>query len=194
MSSRRCAAWAVLSAALLATVVLVPTSRVEAQTSTTTGAQVDATPKGTVGLGLIGAEIGLVVPALCGLDEVWSLITFPAVGGAGGAVAGYFLLDKPNHTNASVAMLVTGIALVMPAAVLTAFGVDRHRGDEFEQAAARARRVAMAGPGAFRLSEGRLMLGMPGVSVLPTLTPNEMQRYGGVAGNEVRFALFSGSF
>ena len=38
--------------------------------------------KGMIGLGLIGGELGLVIPAVAGLNETWSMIVFPVVGAA----------------------------------------------------------------------------------------------------------------
>ncbi len=44
---------------------------------------------------------------------------FPVVGAAGGAVAGYFLLDNNNLTTWSVFSLSAGLALIVPAVVIT---------------------------------------------------------------------------
>ena len=193
MSIRRWAAWSVLAVGLVGQVVLAAPERAFAQT-TTPLARPDATPKGTVGLALIGAEVGILVPALCGLDDTWALITFPLVGAAGGALGGYFGLDRPNHNGASVAMLVTGLALVMPTVVSTMAALKHDRDREIERRAERVRRLAMAGPGAVRLVDGRLTLGMPGIGVGQAFSRDEIVRYGAVATNEIRIALFSGSF
>ncbi len=76
--------------------------------------------KGVVGLGLIGAELGFAVPALAGMDQTWAFIVFPAVGAAGGATAGYFLLEgEGKSVGANVALLATGLALVIPTMVVT---------------------------------------------------------------------------
>ena len=50
--------------------------------------QIDSSPKGLIGLGIFGAELGLVIPAAAGLDDTWALVTFPLIGAGGGAVAG----------------------------------------------------------------------------------------------------------
>ncbi len=90
--------------------------------------QVEATPKGTIGLGLLGAELGFLVPAAVGLDETWAFVVFPVLGATGGALGGYFLLDSANVTTASVATLVAGMLLVVPTTVwtlsLTAYDPD----------------------------------------------------------------------
>ena len=54
--------------------------------------------KGMIGLGLIGAELGFVVPALAGARDTWVYIVFPVLGAGGGAVAGYFLLEQGDDT------------------------------------------------------------------------------------------------
>ncbi|MCS6797676.1 MAG: hypothetical protein NZ898_03965 [Myxococcota bacterium] len=81
--------------------------------------QVEANFKGAVGLGLVGAEIGFVVPAAIGMEEVWPYAVFPVVGAAGGAIGGYFALDATGQTELSIAALALGMALAIPATVLT---------------------------------------------------------------------------
>ena len=83
------------------------------------GEQIRSSPKGLIGLGLIGAELGLVIPAAAGLDDTWALVTFPILGATGGALAGHFLIDDNDQEELGVAMLVSGLALVVPALVLT---------------------------------------------------------------------------
>lgn len=114
-----------LGAALAAGSMDVAPSRAEAQC--TAGAMgcspVQALPKGTIGLGLIGAEIGLIVPAIAGVrDEWWPYLVFPVLGAAGGAVGGYFLDDamqRGNTPEVSVVMMAIGMALVVPAVIGT---------------------------------------------------------------------------
>ncbi len=76
--------------------------------------------KGVVGLGLFGAELGFAIPALAGMDETWAYIVFPAVGAAGGATAGYFLLEGAGKSaELNVATLAIGLALIVPTMVIT---------------------------------------------------------------------------
>lgn len=83
-------------------------------------AQVDTMGKATIGLGLVGAELGFVIPAVLGARDTWEYVTFPTVGAVAGALTGYFLLDSPGtHQEISVAVLCTGMALVIPAMVWT---------------------------------------------------------------------------
>ena len=105
-----------LAAALTFAAGAAPT-KVEAQP--TMPEQIDATPKGTIGLGIMGAELGFAVPALAGLHDAWAFVVFPLVGAGGGAVAGYFLIDNKDNEKAAVGVLAASMALVIPTLVLT---------------------------------------------------------------------------
>ncbi|MBX3249623.1 MAG: hypothetical protein KF901_20770 [Myxococcales bacterium] len=194
---------AALSSALVATSATPSTAAAQA----TEPRQIDASPKGLIGLGLIGAELGLTIPALAGLRETWSLIVFPVVGGAGGALAGHFLLDNNGHVNASVAMLTVGLALIVPSVVLTLWatryrppedGVERSNDDmeplDADDEAARPTPPAHAGGGLLRIGRDGLQVGLPDVGVLPSYTLEELALFGGQQSTEVRFSLLSGRF
>jgi len=194
-----------------------PAAEAHAQTSEPAG-QIEATPKGTIGLGLVGAEIGLVIPALAGLHETWAFVVFPLVGAAAGAVGGYFAIDNRDSENAAVAMLTTGLALLVPSLVLTLAMTAYDPQDEGEleeedsaleeidegdepaaaepEPEAEVRRPAprVAGAGLLRYGPRGLQLGLPGVGVVPTYTQEELRRYGGTQQREVRVSLFSGAF
>jgi hypothetical protein len=132
-----------------------------------------ATPKGTIGLGLVGAELGLIIPSASGLNEIWALTVFPVVGAAGGALAGYFALDKPGREKGSVAALVVGLAGVIPAVLVTVKGVREERQNRWEptpqiqlrtEKEQRAFEIAEAGPGLLRRSRSGLRVAAPGLS------------------------------
>lgn len=112
--------------------------------------RVSADVKGTLAGGIIGAEIGFMIPAIIvgagarELDEAWAYILFPAVFAAGGAVAGYFALEDPTTTDmmgtvqrgfpeVAVALLAVGIALIVPTFVgvlaLTSYSPGADDGD-----------------------------------------------------------------
>ena len=83
---------------------------------------------------------------------------FPIVGATGGALAGYFALDKPGRAKGSVAALVVGLAGVLPAILVTVKGVRQERQDRWEptpqielrtEKEQRAFETAEAGPGCF---------------------------------------------
>lgn len=164
-----------------------------------------ATPKGTIGLGLIGAELGLVIPSLAGLNDAWALSVFPIVGAAGGAVAGYFGLDRNNHEKASVAVLTVGLAGVIPAILVTVRGVRKERQERWEptpqlrlrtEKQRRAFETAEAGPGLLRRSRSGLRIAAPAVSLsLKPADDAETLRMGGLQDRtEVRLSLASGVF
>ena len=80
--------------------------------------QIQSGFKATVGLGLVGAELGFAIPALAGLHKPWAFAVFPIVGAGIGATLGYFLIDKNENPRTSVAMLAIGIALIIPTFIL----------------------------------------------------------------------------
>ena len=90
--------------------------RAEAQVST-----VRPDGKGILGLGLVGAELGLIIPALAGVrDEWWPYLVFPLLGAAGGAVGGWAVeQNTQNDAEVDVALMVVGLALVVPTIVGT---------------------------------------------------------------------------
>lgn len=159
--------------------------------------------KGAIGLGLIGAELGFVLPAAFGAKAWWPYLVFPVIGAAGGAVGGHFALEQgAGHPEVAVAMLVTGVALIIPSLVFT---VARTRYDAAEelptsisvtaQLPASERRAAEAGPGLVRLTHGQVLVRPPSVSVGRSLSPQEARRTGAVAANrEYQLAVLSGRF
>lgn len=180
--------------------------------------EVESVPKGAVGLGLIGAELGFAIPALAGLHETWAFIVFPLALGAGGAIGGYFAFDEPNSPEAGVAMLAIGVALIIPTLVLTLAMTSYDPGDEPDQeeggayeeefgdgeadgeaapeetARRQAHERAVAGAGLLHVGSRQVSLGVPGVSVRPSLTAEEVRRYGGQQNTELHVPVVSGAF
>lgn len=126
------------------------------------GNPVDPDFKATVGLGLVGAELGFVVPALAGLHETWAFVVFPIVGAGGGGAAGYFLIEKGTDSpELSVAMLATGMALIIPSMVLTLSATAYDPEDEVIEA-------GRAGPQALvRVTERGVRVGAPAIGYSP---------------------------
>ena len=164
-----------------------------------------ATPKGTIGLGLIGAELGLIIPSLAGLNEAWALSVFPVLGATGGALAGYYGLDRNSHEKASVAVLTVGLAGVIPAVLVTVRGVRKERQERWEptpqiqlrtQKQQRAFETAEAGPGLLRRSRSGLRVAAPAVSFSrrPAQDPETLRMGGLRERTEVRLSLASGVF
>lgn len=193
-----------LALAAVISVCAVPRAAV-AQTSPASFEDLRATPKGTIGLGLVGAELGLIIPSVSGLNEAWALSVFPIVGAAGGALAGYFALDKPGREKGSVAALVVGLAGIMPAILVTVKGVRKERQDRWEptpqielrsEKERRAIETAEAGPGLLRRSRSGLRVAAPGISFSRRAAQDaETVRMGGLRDRtELRLSLASGVF
>ena len=192
--------------ALTAVVLLSAVPRgVEAQVDPATFDSIRATPKGTIGLGLVGAELGLIIPSVSGLNEAWALSVFPIVGATGGALAGYFALDKPGRQKGSVAALVVGMVGVLPAILVTVKGVRQERQDRWEpepqidlrtEKEQRAFEVAEAGSGLFRRSRSGLRIAAPGVTFSRRAPQDaETARMGGLRDRtEMRLSLATGVF
>jgi hypothetical protein len=105
---------AVLFTAVLAAgaAVLAPAREARAQDVSPTG-------KGIVGGGLLGAEVVTMVEAIAGVRPGWAYAVGAIVGAGGGAVGGYFVEQGSPDGKAPMYMLAGGLALVIPAVVLT---------------------------------------------------------------------------
>lgn len=117
---------AVVAAALCVASFDLAPARAEAQCAmpSPTCSQVTPDAKGMIGLGLIGLELGFVVPALvqeaAGTNEWWPYLVFPALGAVGGIVGGYFMEQETrNSPEIDVIFLAVGMALVVPTLVAT---------------------------------------------------------------------------
>jgi len=183
----------------------------------TADAELEAMPKGAIGLGLLGAELGTMIPAWAGMSQTWGYIVFPMVGAAGGALAGYYLLDSPNQTTWSVVTLAAGMAMIIPTIVIslsaTAYDPDQEHTaveverlddmaspdeveagssgpvDEFDESRVgpSLHERVAAGSGLFRRVAGQWQLGVPGLDLQRTQTGDSER-------SELRFSLLSGSF
>lgn len=110
---------ALLGAALTLTSASIAPERVEAQVT-----RVHPDGKGIIGLGLIGAELGLFIPAIvqnsARTNEWWPYLVFPLIGAAGGAVGGYFLEQGTQASpEIDVAFMVAGMVLIVPTVIGT---------------------------------------------------------------------------
>ncbi len=185
-------------------------SKVSAQV--TEPVHINSSPNGLIGLGLVGAEIGLTVPALAGLHQTWALIVFPTVGAAGGALAGHFLLDNLDDSTGSIVALAVGLALIVPSLVITLSATAYDPSDEptttpmttqqsrqqplrrLARARPKAPGLGQGGFGLFRLSERGLALGVPAVSISQLYAASDVQRYSLTQRSEVRVPVLSASF
>jgi hypothetical protein len=184
---------------LCAAMAAGPAPVAEAQT------QIPPDYKGIAGLGLIGAEVGMVLPAVFGMRDAWAYVVFPAVGAIGGGVAGYYLLEANDQTEVSIAMLGVGMALLIPSTLLTLSLSAYDPGDatvsetaaaRFDVDAARSRAEQArlrAGGGLVRLSDGGVWLGAPTMGPVASVTGagRTALRFGV---SDFQLALVSGSF
>jgi hypothetical protein len=80
---------------------------------------VSPTGKGIVGGALLGAEAVTIVESLVGVRPGWAYGVGALVGAAGGGVGGFFVEQGSSDGRAPMYMLAGGLALVIPAIVLT---------------------------------------------------------------------------
>ena len=152
--------------------------------------------KGAIGLGLIGAELGFVIPAVAGAKGVWPYIVFPVIGAGGGAVGGYFLLEKGDgHPELAVGALTLGMALVVPTMVATIAATSYRPPEQIESASMVSRReLAQSGDGLVRWSGKELALAPPNITVAAAESPRTALRTGARRSTALRVSVLSGRF
>jgi hypothetical protein len=188
----------VLCAALLAGVLSAALPSGASAQAVTDATPITADWKGALGCGLLGAELGFVIPAVAGMDETWAFIVFPVIGAAGGAAGGYFGLEKGDHVELAVASLTLGMALIIPTLVFT---LSQTAYDPTEDAAANGGKAAglarasrlddprYAGTGLVRVADQGVAVAAPGVTVTPTTASRHR-----AGGSDVQVSLLSGRF
>lgn len=80
--------------------------------------------KGMIGLGLIGGEIGLIIPAIiqnaARTNEWWPYLVFPLIGIGAGIGGGYALEQAtPNQAEIDVGIMIGAMVLIIPTIVGT---------------------------------------------------------------------------
>lgn len=79
--------------------------------------------KGTAGGALLGGEVVCITMGAIGVDKGWPYLVFGGVGMVGGGIGGYFVdkatVGPPSTGEPSLYMLAGGLALVIPALVLS---------------------------------------------------------------------------
>jgi hypothetical protein len=81
--------------------------------------EVSPNGKGIVGGALLGAEVVTITEALAGVKPGWAYAVGAVVGGGGGGVAGHFIENGSTDGKVPMYMLAGGLALIIPAVVLT---------------------------------------------------------------------------
>ncbi len=177
-----------LAATLLAlAVVSLQTQSVHAQAAQPEGDKIKGDIAGTVGLGLLGAEVGLFLPPAFNLqDHWWAWVLFPAVTAAGGAVAGVFVFEprdpKPTVT---VSILGAGMLLAVPMVVSASALATARRRKDMER---------VESGGLLRFSRRGAEFGAPAVTTTQIFSPAEQARFGLPQRTSTRVALVSGRF
>jgi hypothetical protein len=150
--------------------------------------QVDGDIKGTIGLGLIGLEVGLLLPPLFKLqDEIWAWTVFPVVGAAGGTVAGIFAFEQGTpDRRVTIPIFAAGVALVIPA-IVGSLAIKARRDS-------RAGSAEYGGSGLIRLGNRGTRLGVPAVGATAAYSDAEQRRYGARQRSQFGVSLLSGRF
>ncbi len=81
--------------------------------------EVSPSGKGIVGGALLGAEVVTIVESLVGVRSGWAYLIGGVLGAGAGGVGGYFVEQNSSDGKAPVYMLAGGLALVIPAVVLS---------------------------------------------------------------------------
>jgi hypothetical protein len=80
---------------------------------------VSPTGKGIVGGALLGAEVPTIIEGIAGVRSGWVYVISAVVGAGGGGFGGYEVEHNSTDGKAPMYMLAGGLALVIPAIVLT---------------------------------------------------------------------------
>lgn len=144
---------------------------------------------GTIGLGLLGAELGLLLTPSVGLhDQWWAWVLFPTVGAAGGAVAGALLFEPRDPSPAvTVSLLGAGFALAIPA-IVGAVSIKNRRSNR------QPKDDRGEGGGVLRFGKVGSRWGIPAIAAAQVYSPAEQLRFGLNQRNVVRVPLVSGRF
>ncbi|HEY6880087.1 MAG TPA: hypothetical protein VI299_18815 [Polyangiales bacterium] len=142
---------------------------------------------GTVGLGVLGAEVGLFLPPAFNLqDHWWAWVLFPAITAAGGAVAGAFAFEPRSPEPAvTVSILGASFLLAVPA-IVGASALSTYRRDrDIDRAEA---------GGLIRFSKRGPELGAPNLITTSVFSQAEQARFGLPQKTSTRLTLVSGRF
>ncbi len=121
---KKSTAWMALAAATFAGGLLVP--------GTAKAEEVSTTGKGIAGGALLGAEVVVITEALVGVRPTWAYLVGGGAGAVAGGVGGFFIERAVDEGHVPVYMLAGGLALVIPAVVLT-LNATRYRPTEGAQ-------------------------------------------------------------
>jgi MFS family permease len=98
-------------------------------TSVARADEVSPDGKGIAGGALLGGELVTITESLAGVRAGWAYGVFGGAGVVGGGVAGYFVEHAESNGQGAVYMLAGGMALIIPAVVLTLNATRYHPSD-----------------------------------------------------------------
>ena len=179
---------------------------------------VASTGKGIAGGALLGGEVVTITMAAIGVSRGWPYFVFGGVGMIGGGIGGYFVEQATGTTaaEAPVFMLAGGMALVIPALVLS-LNATAYKPPESDRSEvpgnmpskdppkpkkdgttitssndrAKPARVPLSVLDVYR---GRFAVGVPAIEVRPLFTQLEITRFGVAQGTELRVPVFKAAF
>lgn len=105
--------------ALLVTAVLAGATALFGPQRDARADEVSPTGKGIVGGALLGAEVVTITESLVGVRSGWAYVIGAVLGAGAGGAGGYFVEQGSSDGRAPVYLLAGGLALVIPAVVLS---------------------------------------------------------------------------
>lgn len=176
-------------------------------------AEISASPKGLIGGVLMGAELTVIGEAIVGVETEWMYLAGAGIGGAAGGVGGYFV-DDSDSPGFSVALLVGGMALAIPALVLTLDATRRHWPEVEQRRLPRepssnppelhagpelslkllpknSRHLLRWDSASYAPSDGGLRMSLPDVYVTEAFSLNDRQRYSLPLASSIHVPVFT---
>lgn len=128
--------------------------------------EVSPTGKGIVGGALLGSEVVTITESLFGVHPGWAYALGGGLGAVGGGIGGFFVEQASSNGEAPVYMLAGGMALIIPALVLS-LNATRYRPSESATEDKPPPGIAPANPGSVG---GSAVVG-PGADAPPPAAP-----------------------
>ena len=166
--------------------------------------EASAGAKGTIGGGLLGAELVLVVEAAFDVQPTWAYIA----GGVGGALVGGYIgnkIEQDQSPRVSMLLLASGLTLAIPTtvAVLSAtayeppanYTQDTVPPDEpVADPPQPQTRLRLTPPALLDIDPERVAIAIPAVALYDVYTPSELFVFGTQQATEVRVPVLSVAF
>lgn len=149
---------------------------------------------GTVGCGLLGAEVVLALESAFSVQPWWAYLAGGVVGAAGGAIGGVYLTPAADGQVSSY-LLAGGIVMIIPTTVAalsaTAFAPPINSQPEAEQ---QRQSYRLAPPALLDIREGAWGTAFPAFTVRDTYTRREVAEFGVRQRPELRVPVVSVTF